>query len=395
MCSCENPEMNEVLLKERISRIKNKIVILSGKGGVGKSTVAANIAMSLALAGFKTGLLDVDIHGPSIPTIMGLQDKKMQNDGISLLPLGYGNNLKVVSIGFLLDNSDSAIIWRGPAKIGFIKQMLGQVEWGELDYLIVDCPPGTGDEPLSAIQLLENVTGAVIVTTPQKLAITDVRKSVNFCERLNVPVIGVIENMSGFVCPECNKTVDIFKSGGGERMAQDMNVPFLGKIPLDPNIVEAGDEGKPFVYFYSKTPTAKIMENIIQPIVDFKEKKEKNNMKIAIPTAQGKLCQHFGHCEVFTFIEIDEETKTIISKEEIVPPEHIPGIMPPWVKEQGASLVLAGGMGGRAQDLFIEQGLKILAGCPSEDPEKVATDYLNGTLVTGANGCDHSHCGSH
>ena len=395
MCSCENPEIDETSLKERLSKIKNKIVVLSGKGGVGKSTVAANIAMSLALKGYKTGLLDVDIHGPSIPVILGLEGERLQNDGVSLIPLEYSDNLKVVSIGFLLENNDDPVIWRGPAKMGFIKQMMSEVEWGELDYLIVDCPPGTGDEPLSVIQILEEGTGAVIVTTPQKLAIADVRKSVKFCQKLETPIIGVVENMSGFICKECNKTVEIFKSGGGEKMAQEMNIPFLGKIPLDPDIVEAGDEGKPFLRFYAETVTAKIMENIIQPIVEFKEKKEKKNMKIAIPTAQGKLCQHFGHCEVFTFIEVDEETKTILSKEEIVPPEHVPGIMPPWVKEQGASLVLAGGMGGKAQDLFIEQGLKILVGCPSEDPEKVAVDYLNGTLVTGANGCDHSHCGSH
>ena len=395
MCSCENPEIDEAILKDRLSKIKNKVVVLSGKGGVGKSTVASNIAMSLALKGYKTGLLDVDIHGPSIPTILGLEGERLQNNGISILPLDYSDNLKVVSIGFLLENNDEPVIWRGPAKMGFIKQMMSEVEWGELDYLIVDCPPGTGDEPLSVIQLLEDGTGAVIVTTPQKLAITDVKKSVKVCEKLETPIIGVVENMSGFICKECNKTIEIFKSGGGEKMAHDMNVPFLGKIPLDPDIVEAGDTGKPFLRFYSETETAKIMENIIQPIIDFKREKENGKMKIAIPTAQGKLCQHFGHCEIFTFIEVDEETKTIISKEEIVPPEHVPGIMPPWVKEQGASLVLAGGMGGRAQDLFIEQGLKIIVGCPSEAPEKVAMDYLNGTLVTGANGCDHSHCGSH
>ncbi len=251
--------------------IKNKIVVLSGKGGVGKSTVAANIALSLALKGYKTGLLDVDIHGPSIPTLLGLEKSRALGNETTLFPCDYGDGLlKVISIAFLLDNADDAIIWRGPAKAGVIKQFIENVEWGELDYLIVDCPPGTGDEPLSVIQLLEDVTGAVVVTTPQKLAISDVRKSVNFCEKVNVPVLGVIENMSGFVCPECNKTVDIFKSGGGEQMAQEMNIPFLGKIPLDPAVVEAGDSGKPFVYFYSKTQTAKIMEEIIDKLIQKK-----------------------------------------------------------------------------------------------------------------------------
>jgi len=254
-------------IKDRLSKIKNKIVVMSGKGGVGKSTVAANIAMSLALKGYKTGLLDVDIHGPSIPTIFGLENQRLQGTEDKMFPIGFGENLKIISIGFLMDNVNSAIIWRGPAKTGLIQQFIKDVEWGELDYLIVDCPPGTGDEPLSLIQIMESITGAVIVTTPQKLAIADVKKSINFCEKLAVPVIGVIENMSGFICPECHKTVDIFKSGGGENMAHDMNVPFLGKIPLDPNIVEAGDSGKPFLYFYSETPTAKIMEGILDQIL--------------------------------------------------------------------------------------------------------------------------------
>ena len=249
--------------------IKNKIVVLSGKGGVGKSTVAANMAVSLALNGYKTGLLDVDIHGPSIPTILGLEDHKIQGSEQFIFPCVYGDGLfKVISIGFMLNSTDDAVIWRGPAKTGVIKQFVEKVAWEELDYLIIDCPPGTGDEPISVIQLLEGVTGAVIVTTPQKLAISDVRKSVNFCRKMDVPILGVIENMSGFVCPECNKTVDIFKSGGGEKMAQDMDIPFLGKIPIDPKVVEAGDSGKPFVYFYAETLTAKIMEKMIKPIIE-------------------------------------------------------------------------------------------------------------------------------
>lgn len=259
--------MDKCPMKERLSKIKNKIVVLSGKGGVGKSTVAANMAMSLSLQGFKTGLLDVDIHGPSIPTIFGVDNEKATaNEQGALLPVSFGDNLKIISVGFLVDDKDSAIIWRGPAKAGAIQQFIKDVEWGELDYLIVDCPPGTGDEPLSVIQFIGDVTGAVIVTTPQKLAIADVRRSVDFCKKVEVPVLGVIENMSGFICPDCNKRVDIFKSGGGEQMAESMGVPFLGGIPIDPSIVEAGDSGKPFLYFYSKTPTAKVMEEIIKPI---------------------------------------------------------------------------------------------------------------------------------
>ncbi len=254
------------MLKERLSKIKNTIVVLSGKGGVGKSTIATNIAMSLALKGFKTGLLDVDIHGPSIPTLLGLEGKRAESEGSFILPINYSDNLKVVSVGFMIEDTTSPIIWRGPMKMGFIKQMISEVLWEDLDYLIVDCPPGTGDEPLSVIQTLGDVTGAIIVTTPQKLAVVDVKKSVNFCKKLNTPILGVIENMSGFICPKCGERVEIFKSGGGEAMAKEMDVPFLGKIPLEADIVEAGDAGKPFMYFYSETITGKIMEKIIEKI---------------------------------------------------------------------------------------------------------------------------------
>ena len=168
-------------LKEQLKKIKNTIVVLSGKGGVGKSTVAVNIAMNFSLKGFKVGLLDVDVHGPSIPTLLGLEGKRLESDGQFLLPIEYSENLKVISTGFMIEDPTSPIVWRGPMKMGFIKQMISEVLWEELDYLIVDCPPGTGDEPLSVIQTLGDVTGAIIVTTPQKLAVVDVKKSVNFC----------------------------------------------------------------------------------------------------------------------------------------------------------------------------------------------------------------------
>ena len=255
-------------LKEQLKKIKNTIVVLSGKGGVGKSTVATNIAMSLSLKGFKTGLLDVDIHGPSIPTLLGLEGKRMENEGSFMLPIKYSDNLKIVSVGFMIEDPTSPIVWRGPMKMGFIKQMVSEVLWEQLDYLIVDCPPGTGDEPLSVIQTLGEVTGAIIVTTPQKLAVVDVKKSVNFCKKLNTPILGVIENMSGFVCPKCGDRVEIFKSGGGETMAHEMNVPFLGKIPIEASIVDAGDLGKPFVEYYANTESAKNIEEIIKPLIE-------------------------------------------------------------------------------------------------------------------------------
>jgi ATP-binding protein involved in chromosome partitioning len=256
-------QLEKIELEKTLDRIKHKILVMSGKGGVGKSTIAANLATLLSLNGHKTGLIDIDFHGPSIPKIMGLENKPIELDEQNkIIPLGFGENLRIMSLGLLLKGADDAVIWRGPMKMGAIKQLIKDVKWGELDFLILDSPPGTGDEPLSVVQTIEKLDGAVIVTTPQDISISDVRRSVRFCEKLNLPVLGVIENMSGFVCPHCGETVDIFKKGGGEVMASEMNVPFLGRIPLEQDIVNASDEGKPFVYFYGKSQSAKTFEGI-------------------------------------------------------------------------------------------------------------------------------------
>jgi len=261
-------QVEQEQIRQRVMQIKHQILVLSGKGGVGKSTIAVNIAISLSLEGKKVGLLDIDIHGPSIPKILNLEGTTLQTDGEILLPVEVSGNLKVMSIGFLLPNSDDAVIWRGPRKYHMIKQFLKDVNWGKLDFLIVDSPPGTGDEPLAVVQLLENADGAVIVTTPQELALSDVRKGITFCRNLNLPVIGVLENMSGFICPECGKRIDIFKSGGGEMMARQMDVPFLGRIPIEPQIVRACDSGRPYVYHYSQTKTAKLFKEAISPLLN-------------------------------------------------------------------------------------------------------------------------------
>jgi len=254
-------------LTERMSQIKFKIIVLSGKGGVGKSTVAANLAISLGLEGKHVGLLDVDIHGPSIPKLLHLEGRSLTAKDDKIIPISVSDNLQVISIGFLLKNADDAVIWRGPMKYNVIKQFLKDVAWGSLDFLVIDSPPGTGDEPLSVCQLIEDADGAIVVTTPQELALADVRKSIDFCRKLKLRVLGVVENMSGFVCPHCGKITQIFKSGGGERMAQEMGVPFLGRIPLDPQIAEACDAGQPYLYHYSRTETAKAFQRTIQPIV--------------------------------------------------------------------------------------------------------------------------------
>jgi Mrp family chromosome partitioning ATPase len=254
-------------LESSLCRIHHKVIVMSGKGGVGKSTVAVNLATALAMSGKRVGLLDVDIHGPSVPTMLGLDHVKPEAGINGLIPI-EANGMKVMSLGFLLRTQDDAIIWRGPMKTGVIKQFLGEVDWGELDYLIIDSPPGTGDEPLSVCQLIGEVDGAVIVTTPQKVAAVDVRKSITFCRELNVPVLGVVENMSGFVCPNCGEVTHILAMGGGERMASDMKVPFLGSLPIDPAIALAGDEGRVFVLHSPQSPSAHVMSRIAEEIVE-------------------------------------------------------------------------------------------------------------------------------
>jgi Mrp family chromosome partitioning ATPase len=258
-------------LKKRLGKIKKKILVMSGKGGVGKSSTAVNLALALAQDGYSVGLLDIDLHGPSIPKMLGLADSQLKNGQEGLQPVEYLHNLKVISVGFLLGSEEDALIWRGPAKTALIQQFLRDVEWGDLDFLVVDCPPGTGDEPLTAVQTLlgdDQSSGAVIVTTPQEVALLDVQKSITFCRSLEMPVIGVIENMSGFVCPKCGEIVDIFKSGGGQKVAERMKAPFLGKIPMDPAMVLAGDSGKPYLAVQSDTEASetyrKIAANLMQ-----------------------------------------------------------------------------------------------------------------------------------
>ena len=260
-------------IAQRMCHIGKKILVLSGKGGVGKSTVAANTAVSLMLEGKKVGLMDIDIHGPSIPKLLNINSVPVSSAKNSIEPVIAAGGLKVMSVGFFLQNRDDAVIWRGPMKYGVIKQFLSDVEWGDLDYLIVDSPPGTGDEPLAIAELIGDVDGAIIVTTPQAIAVDDVRRSINFCRQLKVPVTGVVENMCGFVCPHCGEETDIFKRGGGAAMADQMKVPYLGAIPIDPDIVEASDNGTPYVEQFAQSRAAEAFrQSIIQSLFDLEQK---------------------------------------------------------------------------------------------------------------------------
>lgn len=271
---------------EHMREIKHKILVLSGKGGVGKSTVSSQLAFALASSDpadnsaedtevRTVGLLDIDICGPSIPRIMGLEGRGIHPTSTGWEPVQVEDNLHVMSVGFLLSESDEALIWRGPSKNGLIKQFVRDVDWGPLDYLVVDTPPGTSDEHLSITTYLKpsGITGAVIVTTPQEVSLSDVRKEINFCKKVGIPVIGVVENMAGFVCRKCGTETKIFapSSGGAERMCKEMSVRFLGSIPIDPLIARNCDEGKSFIQQCPDSPAAKVYKSIFQKIVDIVE----------------------------------------------------------------------------------------------------------------------------
>jgi Mrp family chromosome partitioning ATPase len=265
-CGNTKKEEEERRLRQQMAQVRNKLVVLSGKGGVGKSTVAVNLAAALAQAGHTVGLLDVDVHGPSIPKLAGLEGRAIETDSNQIVPIKLGERLSVMSIGFLLGSPKDAVIWRGPLKFSLIRQFLSDVAWGSLDHLVIDCPPGTGDEPLSVAQLVGRPAEAVIVTTPQELAVADVRRCITFCEKVEVPVAGIIENMSGYVCPACGARVDLFGRGGGEALANEMKVPFLGRIPIEPEMVSCGDHGTPFVTVRGGSAAAEAFLGIVRAI---------------------------------------------------------------------------------------------------------------------------------
>jgi Mrp family chromosome partitioning ATPase/predicted Fe-Mo cluster-binding NifX family protein len=384
-----------------MSAIQHKLVVMSGKGGVGKSSVAVNLAVWMAMQGRTVGLLDADIHGPSVPKLLGVHDRKLVTEDERIRPIDYSENLRVVSVAFLLPDADEALIWRGPMKHNLIQQFVQNVEWGALDYLVVDCPPGTGDEPLSVVQVLGEIDGAVVVTTPQEVAAIDVRKCITFCRHVGLPVLGIIENMSGFVCPHCSKRSDIFAGHSGRQMAADFETPLLGSIPVDPELGVAADRGRPFVAGDPENSTVQALRHAFEPLLRVEGVAGESNeplsakrvngetMRVAIPMNDGKLCMHFGHCEQFAVVDVDAESKEIKGQELLTPPAHEPGVLPRWLTGMQVTLVIAGGMGQRAQQLFTESGIEVICGAPSETPERLVTDYLAGNLAVGRNVCDH------
>jgi ATP-binding protein involved in chromosome partitioning len=262
-----NQEMAEKLEKN-MADIEHKILVLSNKGGVGKSSVAVNLSCSLSEKGYKVGLLDADLHGPSVAKMLGFEGEKLTGSNGLINPINVRPNLEAISMASLIGSPDTPLVWRGPLKGMAIKQFLAEVNWGKLDFLIIDSPPGTGDEPLSICQLIPELDGAIIVTTPQEVALTDSRKCITFLRDLNIPILGIVENMSGFRCPHCGKKIDIFKSGGGKKAADEFQVPFLGSIPIDIEIANSGDQGTPFMCNNKESETGQAFHKIVQSILN-------------------------------------------------------------------------------------------------------------------------------
>jgi len=251
-------------IASRLAEVKHKIIVLSGKGGVGKSSVAVNLACALARCGKKVGLLDADLHGPTVPVMLGL-NKAPDATEKGILPLETAWNIKVISLGIFLNNADDAVIWRGPMKMSAIRQFLADVIWGRLDYLIIDCPPGTGDEPLSRVQRIPNPDGAIIVTSPQEVALTAVRKSVNFTRKVGLKLLGIVENFAGYVCPHCREISYPFGNGGGKKIASFGDVNLLASIPLYPDVAAQADAGKPIAAAPTH-PAAKLYDQLAEKI---------------------------------------------------------------------------------------------------------------------------------
>jgi ATP-binding protein involved in chromosome partitioning len=392
-------------IKESLGHIKNKILVMSGKGGVGKSSIAAYLSVALAKKGHKVGLMDVDLHGPSIPRLLGLKGNLQPSiSSRKAVPIRFLPNMHVISIESLLgEDKDVATIWRGPIKIGVIRQFISDIEWSSLDYLIIDSPPGTGDEPLTVAQTIPDAR-ALIVTTPQEISLADVRKSINFCRQVNMDILGLVENMSGFQCPHCGESIDLFKANGGQLTAKKENLTLLATLPIEPEVVRQGDAGNlaaldgnslPFIREFNKM--VELIERLsrMERPATVKEQKEtkaenetvKDRNVFAIPVAEGKLCAHFGHCDQFALIETD--SGKIKRSSMLTPPPHEPGLLPKWLHEQGANIILAGGMGTKAQELFNQKGIKVITGAPMDSPESLVNQYLSGSLVTGDNVCDH------
>ncbi len=374
-------EHQERRLQEQLSKIRHKIMVMSGKGGVGKSSVAVNLAIGLSLQDFMVGLLDVDLHGPNVPKMLGLRRGRLPRrpDG-RIGAITYSPNLKFLSIEPLLPQEDAAVIWRGPLKISAIRQFIADIDWGKLDYLIIDAPPGTGDEPLTVAKTIPDAY-ALLVTTPQEVSLIDVRKSYNFCRKVKMRILGLVENMSGFICPHCGKEVDLFKRGGGERLAEELGIKFLGRIPVDPRVVAAGDAGKPVIAAYPESKTAEAFEELVRNVVAateelFRDVEEGRYMRIAVPI-EGPTVGELEKTDLFAVYDV--EKGQIKVKDAVKKPADTP--LDLWLKEQVVTHLIAPSIPEEIKNKLQNIGIRLVEGIPPKMKSDMAVqDYLAGII---------------
>jgi len=378
----------EMMVREALKKIKNKVMILSGKGGVGKSTVSVCLATDLANRGYKTGILDVDLHGPSVPRMLGISGLLDIDSEKHLIPKTVMKNLSVVSIEYLLADKNQAVIWRGPLKHSAIAQFIGQVTWGELDYLVIDSPPGTGDEPLSVAQLIPDAKG-VIVTQPQEISLADVRKCITFCKHVEMEPIGIIENMSGIICPHCGKKFHIFKSGGGEKIALITGLPFLGTLNFDPDLVDAADKGKLVSYMSDeKRPYnqdfKKITDNVIKRVeetrvepISVEEIRRRRWIRVAIPLFKDKVAPILPQADEIAVFHVIEGR---IEESARLRPEGKHTITPADISQLKVNLVILKDIKEKAKYVFNRYKIGVVSNAPDLPPEKLIEEFLAGRL---------------
>jgi len=358
-----------------LAQIRHKILVMSGKGGVGKSSVAVTLALSLARAGHKVGLMDVDIHGPNVLRMLGLNEPFDLASGQFQVPPEIFHNLKVISIEAVMRDREMAVIWRGPLKHQLIRQFLTEIQWGFLDYLIIDAPPGTGDEPMSVAQTIPEAK-ALIVTTPQEISLADVRKSINFCQKINLEILGLVENMSGYHCPHCGKDLPLFRQGGGEKTAQAAKIPFLGSLPFDPQVVEAADQGQiveldpeksPF--FEGMRPIVKYLAKVLPP----QPAREPGELRFAVPVDNGKVAAQPTRAPQIALITVKEGA--ITNKETMPRPDLDPANFMIWLENLGVSH-LAGNLADAAKALLEKKGIEVIAPSADKTPEQLVEAYV-------------------
>ena len=381
----EEKAKEEITLTRALKQIRHKILVMSGKGGVGKSSVAVSLALALARRGYRVGLMDVDLHGPNVLRMLGLKDPFDLTHAQFILPPELFHNLKVISIEVLMKNREVAVIWRGPLKHQIIRQFITEVQWGSLDYLVIDAPPGTGDEPMSVAQTIPEAQ-AIIVTTPQEISLADVRKSINFCQKINMAILGLVENMSGYLCPHCAKELPLFKKGGGEKTALAANVPFLGSLPFDPQVVEAADEGKLMDLPQEASPFLRALAPMVEYLVktlppDAPRVREPGVLKFALPLEDGKLSARFPKAQNFALITVKDG---VVADQQVLPPPHpdVGGTLE-WLEDLDVTHVIAAGLGEKAQGLIRHKGIEVIPGAPQEAPEALVAKYLQEAQAAG------------